>query len=96
MKLFVTIILTASLICGFWGGNAIAGWAPGSSAIQNIFEDNKSTSFDLAMDDPVKWEIEQWTIGNIFSWGGAEKSLLTLFSINTYGGWDIGYDYHFN
>jgi hypothetical protein len=65
-----------------------AVWAPGSNVITNNFSDSKRSSFSLALSQPIKWEIEQ----PIFF--GTSK--LTLFEMNTYGGWDVGYEYNFD
>jgi hypothetical protein len=45
------------------------------------------------MEEPVKWEIEREVK---IPFVGKVSVTTTMFSMNTYGGWDVGYDYHFN
>lgn len=56
-----------------------AEWAPGSNVITEEKADEKSSSFDLSLPEPIIWE----------------EAGITLLEINTFGGWDLGYNYHF-
>ncbi|MCK4822574.1 hypothetical protein KA005_42815, partial [bacterium] len=80
MKARRIAVLIFCFVIFFNAGHASADWAPGNTTIQNNIADNKSSTFSLSMDDPIKWEVVS----------------KTLFSMNTFGGWDVGYDYHFN
>ena len=65
----------------------VAYWTPDSNNITAEHSDLKRSNFSLArttngVPDPVDWTIELSLIPDI-----------TLFELNSYGGWDVGYSY---
>ena len=56
-----------------------AKWTPGSNVINEKRHDERSSNFTLSLEEPLKWK----------------EAGITLFELNTYGGWDVGYRYHF-
>ena len=73
-------------IIAFPSVNVFANWTPDSHYVQNINEGGDQNRKIFKLPQPIKWEVDApWPLGNI-----------TLLSIDTDGGWDVGYKYAFD
>jgi hypothetical protein len=78
--LFIRSILIL-LVC-ITSFSAQAYWTEDSNAIKGEKSDEKHDEFSLKLEDPISWKVA----------GGR----ITLFELNTFGGWDVGYSYNFS